>query len=71
MAALEANFEDLVHSLVPLGSLSPQSRAEILGAAEVLRFARGESQDTRMIAIGARAPKLARRADAELRGAGM
>ena len=35
------------------------------------RFARGESQDTRMIAIGARAPKLARRADAELRGAGM
>jgi aminoglycoside phosphotransferase (APT) family kinase protein len=35
------------------------------------RFARGESKDTRMIAIGARAPKLARRADAELRSAGI
>jgi aminoglycoside phosphotransferase (APT) family kinase protein len=35
------------------------------------RFARGESQDTRMIAIGARAPKLARRADDELRRAGI
>jgi aminoglycoside phosphotransferase (APT) family kinase protein len=35
------------------------------------RFARGESRDTRMIAIGARAPLLAARADAELRGAGI
>ena len=35
------------------------------------RFARGESKDTRMIAIGARAPKLARRADEELRSAGL
>lgn len=35
------------------------------------RFLRGESQDTRMITIGERAPKLARRADAELRGAGL
>lgn len=35
------------------------------------RFARGESTDARMLAIGARAPKLARRADAELRGAGL
>jgi aminoglycoside phosphotransferase (APT) family kinase protein len=35
------------------------------------RFARGESTDARMIAIGARAPKLARRADEELRRAGI
>jgi aminoglycoside phosphotransferase (APT) family kinase protein len=35
------------------------------------RFARGESQDARMVAIGARAPKLARRADAELRSLGL
>jgi len=35
------------------------------------RFVRGESKDTRMIAIGARAPKLAQRADAELRAAGI
>jgi aminoglycoside phosphotransferase (APT) family kinase protein len=35
------------------------------------RFARGESHDPRMVAIGARAPKLARRADAELRAAGL
>ena len=34
-------------------------------------FVRGESKDTRMIAIGARAPKLAQRADAELRAAGI
>ena len=35
------------------------------------RWLRGESQDARMVAIGARAPKLARRADEELRGAGI
>jgi aminoglycoside phosphotransferase (APT) family kinase protein len=35
------------------------------------RFLRGESQDARMLAIGARAPRLARRADAELRGIGL
>ncbi len=35
------------------------------------RFVRGESKDTRMIAIGARAPKLARRSDRELRSAGI
>jgi aminoglycoside phosphotransferase (APT) family kinase protein len=35
------------------------------------RFLRGESKDTRMVAIGARAPKLARRAEQELRAAGM
>jgi aminoglycoside phosphotransferase (APT) family kinase protein len=34
------------------------------------RFLRGESKDTRMIAIGARASKLAARADEELRRAG-
>jgi aminoglycoside phosphotransferase (APT) family kinase protein len=35
------------------------------------RYLRGESKDARMLAIGARAPLLARRADAELRSAGM
>ena len=35
------------------------------------RFLRGESQDARMITIGERAPKLAQRADAELRSAGI
>jgi aminoglycoside phosphotransferase (APT) family kinase protein len=35
------------------------------------RFARGESKDARMITIGARAPGLAARADAELRAAGI
>jgi aminoglycoside phosphotransferase (APT) family kinase protein len=35
------------------------------------RFARGESRDARMIAIGARAPKLAHKADAELRSVGL
>ena len=35
------------------------------------RFLRGESQDARMIAIGARAPLLAARADAELSKAGI
>jgi aminoglycoside phosphotransferase (APT) family kinase protein len=34
------------------------------------RWLRGESKDARMVAIGARAPKLARRAEAELRRAG-
>jgi hypothetical protein len=35
------------------------------------RYLRGESKDARMLAIGARAPRLARRADAELRGIGL
>jgi aminoglycoside phosphotransferase (APT) family kinase protein len=35
------------------------------------RYLRGESKDARMLAIGERAPRLARRADAELRGAGI
>ena len=43
MSALEANFEGLVHALVPLGGLSPPSRAQVLNQAEIVRFRRGDT----------------------------
>jgi CRP-like cAMP-binding protein len=41
MVALEANFEGIVNALVPLGALSPQSRAQLLNQSEVLHFKPG------------------------------
>ena len=41
MVALEANFEGVVNALVPLGALSPQSRAQLLNQSEVLHFKSG------------------------------
>ncbi len=42
MSALESKFESLVDALVPLTSLAPASRAQVLDQAEVLRYRRGD-----------------------------
>ncbi|MBX9607099.1 MAG: cyclic nucleotide-binding domain-containing protein, partial [Gammaproteobacteria bacterium] len=42
MSALEAKYEVLIESLVPLAALSDASRAQVLGQAEVLRYRRGD-----------------------------
>ncbi len=42
MSALESNFESLVDGLVPLGDLTPQSKAQVLTKAEILRYGPGE-----------------------------
>ena len=42
MSALESKFESLVDALVPLASMAMASRAQVLAAAEVLRYRRGD-----------------------------